>query len=99
MAETTNHDIVPRPTSGASDDFRRAFLHELHNRQGTGLSAASPHDLYQAAASAVRHHLMNDWLRTVEKDRDSRDKAVCYLSAEYLLGPQLDNAILAADLV
>ena len=75
------------------------FHHELHNRQGTNLENASDQAKYQALSSAVRHYLMDDWIETRKKDRAARPKHVGYLSAEYLLGPQLDNALLAADLV
>ena len=37
-------------------------------------------------------------MATLAKQWDQQAKTVCYLSAEYLLGRQLDNSILASDL-
>ncbi|MCC2592108.1 glycogen/starch/alpha-glucan phosphorylase [Tessaracoccus sp. OS52] len=79
--------------------FVTEFIRELHNRQGVDLTEASAQDRYQAAASAVRHYLMDEWLATKALDRRVRPKVVGYLSAEYLLGRQFDNALLATDLV
>src|SRR5690554_6543901 len=41
---------------------------------------------------------MARWLETLRNQHRDQAKAVAYLSAEFLLGPQLDNALLAADL-
>ena len=51
-----------------------------------------------ALARTVRQHLMSRWLETLSKQMGPQAKAVAYLSAEYLLGRQLDNALLAAGL-
>ncbi len=80
------------------EGFLAEFLHELHNRQGVNLADASPHDQYQALGSAVRHYLMDEWLETNQRNKQGASRTVGYLSAEYLLGPQLENALLAADL-
>ncbi|GAB3819210.1 glycogen/starch/alpha-glucan phosphorylase [Tessaracoccus terricola] len=78
--------------------FTTEFMRELHNRQGVSLKDSSLHDKFQATASAVRHYMVDEWLETKEKDAAAKPKTVGYLSAEYLLGPQLDNALLATDL-
>ena len=41
---------------------------------------------------------MEDWLIRLSRNIDEAPKAVAYLSAEYLLGPQLINALVAEDL-
>jgi starch phosphorylase len=51
-----------------------------------------------ALARTVSHYLMARWLETSRKNRDLKVKTVGYLSAEYLLGRQLGNALLATDL-
>ncbi|MEN0071666.1 MAG: glycogen/starch/alpha-glucan phosphorylase, partial [Propionicimonas sp.] len=51
-----------------------------------------------ALARTVRAYLMARWLETIRKQRENKSKAVGYLSAEYLLGRQLGNALLATDL-
>jgi starch phosphorylase len=80
------------------DGFVREFLHALNTGQGVALSRSTVNDQYLALARTVRHYLMARWLETTRKQRESKAKAVGYLSAEYLLGRQLGNALLATDL-
>ncbi len=80
------------------ETFTRQFLEELQFGQGVALVRATTHDLYMALAKTVRQQLMSRWLDTLNTQLDANAKAVAYLSAEYLLGRQLDNALLAAGL-
>lgn len=80
------------------DGFVREFLHELYTDQGVSLERASVNDQYLALARTVRNYLMARWLETSRYQRETQAKAVGYLSAEYLLGRQLGNALLATDL-
>ncbi len=80
------------------DGFVREFLRELNFGQGVSLARSTPNDQYLALARTVRHYLMADWLETARKRRESPRKMVGYLSAEYLLGRQLGNALLATEL-
>jgi starch phosphorylase len=55
---------------------------------------AAPHDWYMALALSVRDRLLARWVATV-KTYIARDvKIACYLSAEFLIGPQLGNNLL-----
>jgi len=78
--------------------FTREFLRELNFSQGVDLDRASTNDLYLALARTVRHYLMTRWLETLRNQHRDQAKTVAYLSAEFLLGPQLENALLATDL-
>ncbi len=80
------------------DGFVREFLRELNTGQGVALSRSTVNDQYLALARTVRHYLMARWLETAKHQRASKAKTVGYLSAEYLLGRQLGNALLATDL-
>ncbi len=80
------------------ETFTREFLEELQFGQGVALTRASANDLYMAMARTVRQHLMSRWLDTLSTQIGLQAKAVAYLSAEYLLGRQLDNSLLAAGL-
>lgn len=80
------------------DGFVKEFLHELNTTQGVTLEASSINDQYMALALTVRNYLMARWLETSKKNSATKAKAVGYLSAEYLLGRQLGNALLATDL-
>ena len=80
------------------EGFVREFLRELNFGQGTDLTKASVNDKYLAMARTVRHYLMVRWIATLRRQFEIQAKSVAYLSAEFLLGRQLDNALLASDL-
>jgi starch phosphorylase len=89
--------IVPSDL-GDVERFTREFLSRLQFGQGVVLSRATKNDLYFALARTVRQQLMSGWLQTLGAQMQAKAKAVVYLSAEYLLGRQLDNALLASGL-
>ncbi|WP_082101593.1 glycogen/starch/alpha-glucan phosphorylase [Demequina rhizosphaerae] len=78
--------------------FTWHFLHEINFGQGTDLYRASTNDKYLALARTVRHYLAARWLVNLRHQYETQSKAVAYLSAEFLLGPQLENNLLAAGL-
>ena len=81
------------------DGFVELFLRKLNMAQGVLLSRATVNDQYQALAKTVRDYLIASWLETGTRNRAHPEKKmVGYLSAEYLLGRQLDNALLATEL-
>ena len=80
------------------EEFASTFMDELRYGQGVSLQRASENDKYFALARTVRRALMARWLDTLTTQMASGKRAVAYLSAEYLLGRQLDNAMLAVDL-
>ena len=80
------------------DGFVEEFLHNLNFDGGVTLSASSVNDRYLALACTVRDYLMARWLEDQRAQKESQAKGVCYLSAEYLLGRQLDNNLLASGL-
>ena len=52
---------------------------------------ATPHDFYMALSYAVRDQMMTYWLDLPRHPR----KEVAYLSAEFLIGPQLNNNLIS----
>ena len=95
----TRPSAVPVRAPGRSaDEFAEQFLRNLHNERGVTLAASSANDRYFALAYTVRDHLMARWLGDVRRQLQPDVKTVCYLSAEYLLGRQLDNSLLATGL-
>ena len=80
------------------DGFVRQFFQELNMGQGVTLARSTVNDQYLALARTVRNYLMTRWLESTRRIFQARPKMVGYLSAEYLLGRQLDNALLATDL-
>ncbi len=80
------------------EGFAHEFLHELNYGQGVDLDRASVNDKYLALSRTVRHYLTTQWLETLRNQHKDQAKVVAYLSAEFLLGPQLENSMLAVDL-
>lgn len=86
------------PPASTVDGFVQEFLNNLNFRQGVALSTSSYNDRYLALAETVRDYLMARWLEDQRRQHERQAKGVCYLSAEYLLGRQLDNNLLASGL-
>jgi starch phosphorylase len=96
-----SHPLALAPVSAPPstvDGFVREFLLNLNFDRGVALSASSATDRYFALAYTVRDYLMARWLEDGRRQRATQAKGVCYLSAEYLLGRQLDNNLLASGL-
>jgi starch phosphorylase len=74
--------------------FKRAWRDNLRYVLGRFPEVATPNDRYLALAHAVRDRLMDRWMRTFEAYYHRRARTVCYLSAEFLLGPHLGNNLL-----
>jgi starch phosphorylase len=74
--------------------LRRAIQDNLFYRCGNVPRIATRGDYYRAVAYTVRDRLMHRWHSTANTLMDKPARVVAYLSAEYLLGPHLDNALL-----
>jgi starch phosphorylase len=59
---------------------------------------AAEYDKYQSLAIAVRTRLMDKWLQTEARYRETGAKKVYYLSLEFLMGRTLQNAIVNLDI-
>ena len=88
----------PGPNLYDPEKFAREFTEELRFGQGVDFSRATNTDLYVSLARVVRQALISRWINTLDTQITQGSKAVVYLSAEYLLGRQLDNALLATNL-
>jgi len=90
------------PTVRVEDDrtglnietLKRAFLDNLFYIQGKFPAIASKQDYYMALAYTVRDRLLRRWLNTAEAYGNQGSRTVCYLSAEFLIGPQLGNNLI-----
>jgi starch phosphorylase len=85
-------------TGGRSDmsieGLRRTFREHVFYTQGRFSKGASKNDLYMALAYTVRDQLLHRWIKTVEQLGREDIKIVGYLSAEFLLGPHLENNLI-----
>jgi starch phosphorylase len=79
------------------EGFRQKMLVNLHHRRGTTAQSASRRDMYFMLAHTVRDYLIDRWMETTEAHFRANPKFVYYLSAEYLLGRQLEQNMLYAD--
>jgi starch phosphorylase len=71
--------------------FKHAFLDNLFCVQGKTPALATRHDYYMALAYTVRDRMMHRWISTAETYTSKGSRTVCYLSAEFLIGPQLGS--------
>ncbi|HOI95473.1 MAG TPA: glycogen/starch/alpha-glucan phosphorylase [Syntrophobacter fumaroxidans] len=76
------------------DGLRRTFREHVFYTQGRFPSVATRNDLYMAFAYTVRDQLLHRWIKTVEQMAGKDLKIVSYLSAEFLLGPHLENNLI-----
>ena len=72
-------------------DLRRSFLDNLLYVQGKFPKLANNADYYLALAHTVRDRLMQRWISTASAYTSQASRTVCYLSAEFLMGPHLGN--------
>ena len=92
------------PTPGCYADSAKAGINadavfdgmteHLFFTLGRLASTASLHDLYMALSYAVRDRLMTRYLASQESIAAKPHKTVAYFSAEFLIGPQLNNNLL-----
>jgi glycogen phosphorylase len=71
--------------------IKHAFLDNLFCVQGKTPALATRHDYYMALAYTVRDRMMRRWTSTAETYTSHGSRTVAYLSAEFLMGPQLGN--------
>ncbi len=77
--------------------FDQAFRDNLYYTRGQAIYTATRHDLYFALAHTVRDYIMYDWQQNVDCYYRQNPKFVYYLSAEYLLGQQLERNLRYTD--
>ncbi len=85
-------------TGTSIETLRRAMADHLFYTIGRFPELATKHDLYMALSYTVRDRLLHRWINTVETYFKEKVRIVCYLSAEFLMGPQLGNNLLSMGL-
>jgi starch phosphorylase len=86
---------APRPpaedvrTGLGVEAIKRDFLDNLFYVQARFPAVATRNDRYMALAVTVRDRLLKRWIATSATYFARRSRTVCYLSAEFLLGPHL----------
>lgn len=71
--------------------LKRAFAYNLFYRQGVTTRTAALNDYYLAVAHTLRDRMQHLFVNSIEALLEKESKIVCYLSAEFLMGPHLHN--------
>ncbi|MFH1114346.1 MAG: glycogen/starch/alpha-glucan phosphorylase [Pseudomonadota bacterium] len=74
--------------------LKRGFMEHLKFTQGRIPRIATLNDYYMALAYTVKDRLLHRWVRSGETYLKGGLRAVGYLSAEFLMGPQLANNLI-----
>src|SRR5512136_355865 len=74
--------------------LKRGFQDHLRYTQGRIPKIATLNDAYMALAYTVKDRLLHRWVRSGETYMNGDLRAVSYLSAEFLVGPQLANNLI-----
>jgi len=76
------------------EGLTRTFREHVFYTQGQFPEGATMNDLYMAFAYTVRDQLLHRWIMSIEQLGREDLKIVSYLSAEFLLGPHLENNLI-----
>lgn len=87
-------DTVEMKAYNTNEAVRMHLLENLRSDQGKFAQSASTNDYYLALARVVRDRLMRRWTSTAKTYFEQGSRTVVYLSAEYLIGPQLGNNLI-----
>ena len=92
MSNSNTEDVR---TGLSVESLKRAVADNLFYTQGKFAAIATKNDFYMALAYTVRDRQLQRWINTIETYLKQREpKVVCYLSAEFLLGPRLGNGLI-----
>ncbi len=83
--------MEPARTGLSVTALQQAVLDNLMYLQARFPEIATPFNWYMALAHSVRDRLLERWVNTSKAYRLPNVKVACYLSAEFLIGPQLAN--------
>jgi glycogen phosphorylase len=76
------------------ETLKQAILENLRYVVGKDPESATEMDYFMAVAYTVRDRILARWLATKQNYREQSARVVCYLSAEFLMGPHLANNLL-----
>ncbi len=80
------------------ETLKRAIKDNLFYLQGKFPEIASSNDWYMAVAYTVRDRLLRRWIATMQNYMRNDVRVVGYLSAEFLMGPHLENNMVSLDM-
>jgi starch phosphorylase len=77
------------------ESIKRDFLENLFTYRAKFPEVATPNDNYLALSYTVRARLLHRWIHTSHTYFSLNCRMVAYLSAEFLIGPQLGNNLIS----
>ena len=92
-------DVGPEQYHMSAAQMREAIEQKLFCMQAKFPEVATRQDYYMALAYTLRDLLLKRWIDTVKTYYRADNRTVVYLSAEYLLGPQLGSNLLNLGLM
>jgi len=81
-------------TARSVDAIKRSFTDNLFYVTGKNFDRATPTDRYIALAYTIRDRMLARYIAAAKIYKQQGARTVAYLSAEFLIGPQLGNNIL-----
>ncbi len=92
----SNRPLPARAVSPERDApaIARDFEDNLYTRLGKFAAIATRNDNYLALAYTVRDRMLHRWIQTAQTYFERTSRTVAYLSAEFLIGPQLGKNLL-----
>jgi starch phosphorylase len=94
LSKNPNLQIEDDRTGSSVDALKRAILDNLFYVVGKDTDHADSTDYYMAVAYTVRDRILARFMHTIHSYKKNAVRAVSYLSAEFLMGPQLANNLL-----
>jgi len=91
---TAAPDLTCIRTGGSVEEIKQAILDNLVCVQGRFAPVATRNDYYLAVAYTVRDRILAQWAKTAHTYYAKASRTICYLSAEFLLGPHLENHLI-----
>jgi glycogen phosphorylase len=81
-------------TGMKAESLKQAILDHLRYVVGRDRESATEMDYFMAIAYTVRDRILDSWLDSKKSYIEHDVRVVCYLSAEFLMGPHLANNLL-----
>jgi len=91
-------EIEDDRTATSVEALKRAILDNLFYVVGATQEGASNEEFFAALAYTVRDRILARWFATWDSYKKHDVRVVCYLSAEFLMGPHLANNLLNLQL-
>lgn len=77
------------------EDFKKAVIYNLKSAYRKTIDEATPGQVYQAVALAVKNEIIDRWIATHKEYEKQDAKIVYYMSMEFLTGRFLGNNIIS----